>query len=543
MDFSGFKKIHEDDDKAVMRHGMGHEIVIAKAGLSHKLRKHLSNLPLHKDEGGMIEKRDPNPISQGFTNATGLSSLKPRPQNPPPGNYDEGGKVAPEVDQSQPEGTEVVPMNTQGQDNAPSYLQSNDAYSQSQANPPVNPIGAGNGLAEATAPPEQPVLPVQNIAAQRENAVNLQQSANQAQTSRDLQATQNYAKDSLKAYADLQATQNQVSKHIDDTAKAIGDSQINPNHLMQNTSVLGKIGMAIGMILAGYGTKGQGPNPALQFLNQQIDRDVEAQKMGLEKNRTLLGAFQKQYGDNQVAYNMTKLSMAQSYSNQIMQSALKNGDQKSLAEALNAKAQIQEHLMPLFQQTSAMIGLNNLNKQSQGSPQQPEDNVAQKLEYAQRSGLINKEQYTAANKDLDIAQKTKLAHESADDIMDKIHEQQSLGNRVLSPIQSKQIIASTRARLVPLIMASTPSKRLTKETINAEIDPQMEKLTSSSSTADEMRKNLHATIDAFADKPQTLNGLNHLGIQSPKYVPKEQIKTVNGVQYKRGPNGEAVPVK
>lgn len=49
--YKGFKKVAEDDLKATLRHENGHELNIAKSGLSKKQKVQLEKLPLHQAEG------------------------------------------------------------------------------------------------------------------------------------------------------------------------------------------------------------------------------------------------------------------------------------------------------------------------------------------------------------------------------------------------------------------------------------------------------------------------------------------------------------
>ena len=49
--YKGFKKISEDDSKAILEHDNGHQLSIAKSGLSKQQKHALSRLPLHQAKG------------------------------------------------------------------------------------------------------------------------------------------------------------------------------------------------------------------------------------------------------------------------------------------------------------------------------------------------------------------------------------------------------------------------------------------------------------------------------------------------------------
>lgn len=55
MNLKNLKKVHEDEHVALFRSKEGHECRVSKRGLSEKLRKELSSLPLHANEGDVIE--------------------------------------------------------------------------------------------------------------------------------------------------------------------------------------------------------------------------------------------------------------------------------------------------------------------------------------------------------------------------------------------------------------------------------------------------------------------------------------------------------
>ena len=51
MNLKNFKKVHDDNEKGVFRNDKGHEITIAKKGISKKQREELESLPIHAADG------------------------------------------------------------------------------------------------------------------------------------------------------------------------------------------------------------------------------------------------------------------------------------------------------------------------------------------------------------------------------------------------------------------------------------------------------------------------------------------------------------
>lgn len=62
--YKGFKKVNEDDSRAVLKHENGHELVIAKGGISKKQRKALDKLPIHQAEGTPTEEENQMPVPE-----------------------------------------------------------------------------------------------------------------------------------------------------------------------------------------------------------------------------------------------------------------------------------------------------------------------------------------------------------------------------------------------------------------------------------------------------------------------------------------------
>jgi hypothetical protein len=72
---------------------------------------------------------------------------------------------------------------------------------------------------------------------------------------------------------------------------------INENHYMENQGAGQKVANALGLILGGFkqGLVG-GSNPAMDFINSQIDRDINAQKARADQQNTIYGAYKNLYG-------------------------------------------------------------------------------------------------------------------------------------------------------------------------------------------------------------------------------------------------------
>jgi len=130
--------------------------------------------------------------------------------------------------------------------------------------------------------------------------------------------------------ADHQKRYAALNHEVNNTVKDIQNSKINP----KNYSTGSKVSTAIGLILGGMGGGLlHQENPALKFLNNNIDRDIEAQKQNLDKKNTVLSAYLHQTKDLTEATAMTKAFYLEKYSNDIRKAAALSKDPLAQARA------------------------------------------------------------------------------------------------------------------------------------------------------------------------------------------------------------------
>ena len=116
----------------------------------------------------------------------------------------------------------------------------------------------------------------------------------------ELETSQNHYEDNLQ----------KINNYGDAVLKAYSDQKIDPNNYYNSKSTPGKISTAIGLILGGLGGALTGQeNPALKFMNEQIDRDIEAQKMDLGRKKSLYEFNLQRLGNAQAAQNMTRINL------------------------------------------------------------------------------------------------------------------------------------------------------------------------------------------------------------------------------------------
>lgn len=102
---------------------------------------------------------------------------------------------------------------------------------------------------------------------------------------------------------------NELKGHTDDFNNYIKANPLNENAYLENKGAGSKMVTALGLILGGFGSGASGgPNMAMDFLNKQIDRNIDAQRQRADKAHTVWGAYQNLYGDQNIANNLAKVS-------------------------------------------------------------------------------------------------------------------------------------------------------------------------------------------------------------------------------------------
>lgn len=154
--------------------------------------------------------------------------------------------------------------------------------------------------------------------------VPIEQAKLQAQTQQAQQDQDNI--NALRTHADTMAQNFHAMKDID------------PKAYLNNMSAPSKVATGLGLFLGGFSVPFGGHNFAADFLNKNIDRDIDAQKTNNENQKTIWGAYNQLYGNQNIASSMAKKSMADIYSNQVDQLAATLGTPQAYANAQKLKA-------------------------------------------------------------------------------------------------------------------------------------------------------------------------------------------------------------
>lgn len=219
--------------------------------------------------------------------------------------------------------------------------------------------------------------------------------------------------------------------------KFIEDSQkIDPNRYLGNMGTGQKITTAIGLILGGMGGGlTHQENPAMKFLQTQINNDIEAQKENAGRTKTLLEANFKHFQNMRDATDMTRVMLMGVTENKLKQAAAKAQDPLAKARALQAAGQLDMQAAPILSQMAMRRSLLSGAATGQIDPSS-----------VIRMVVPEKDQQEAY-KELKEAQEQIKGKDAALQAFDQIGELNTIGNRVTSPLQTSRQVTALRDNL------------------------------------------------------------------------------------------------
>lgn len=310
MSLKNPKKVHETEDFAIFKGKDGHELKILKKGLSEKLRKELSALPLHAAEGAyaesMQEPSDPfkMPQEEQIASYPGGATKPPAPATP-----SDASAPAQAIKQLSPsqeaynKEIEATSRNKSAMFSDPESMPKEfDPYAMERAKSAMERSEkakrAGEAEKQESAKKEQArreffgMTPKTREGASQLGAAPQSRSVAPEAPSDPLEP-QVTAPVEQKPQPQQQPARSVGQSVADETtafANDVATGAIQPktySELFADKSTLGKIGSLFGMLLAGAGSGlTKQPNVLMEMMNKEIDRDLEAQKKNVENKRS-----------------------------------------------------------------------------------------------------------------------------------------------------------------------------------------------------------------------------------------------------------------
>lgn len=433
MDFSKLKKLHSDEKTTTLVHPHGHTIKVAHAKLSPEHREALQKLEKFGGDQevqmfatkGLVEEAPKTDIEQPIElNTQALES----PINVGKVDIPRTEKVPDAVD------TAITNMGLQSPMNNPlnqnvkvSDLAPNMPNTETQTEKPTN--------FEFQQPEQQqsPMAAMPDLNAGLEMQKGAYQKIGQEQA-KSFEAQQQIQQQHAQALQDLNdRTQNNFSEYQQATQpiiQAMQNNEIRPDAYYADKSTLGKVSTAIGLLLGGIGSGATGQNVALDFLNKNIDRNIDAQKANISRQHTLLGALQQRFQDSQSATLMAKTLMQEKLVSDIQQQAAKLGTATAQQQALLAIGPLQQQI----DQNKFMIARRQALLGGYGEGKVPSSMLV--------SEMVPEKHQTEAFKEVKEHEVMQQTINNVKQVMDHMAQLQKVGQRVLSPLQSKRQIDS-----------------------------------------------------------------------------------------------------
>lgn len=337
---------------------------------------------------------------------------------------------------------------------------------------------------------------------------------------------------------------NGISKEIHDARDDINNNLVSPQKYWDNHS---KIATAIGLIIGGFNPTSR-PNAALEFLNTQMNRDLESQKATLGAKESLLSHTMNMYGHLNDAVTMANVFQHDQVINDLQAAAAKQGTPMAKANAALA-------IGPLQRQQAALTSQLALNSAQRNTPQtlplihkiqalrmiNPE--MAKDLEsrYVQMPGGQERLGLTP-----DDAKVLKEQVGTVQPIMNQLDQLDSLGPSAMVPgSPSAQQAAAIRAQLIPMINENAGLKRLSE----ADIHNLSESIRDPHSFSNYIGGQARSNVLRNNILTKLLSSANvHLegGYQAPvsqQQAAQPQYKMSGGKKWMRGPDGKAIEVR
>jgi hypothetical protein len=418
--------------------------------------------------------------------------------------------------------------------------------------------------------------PIAQYAGNLAKGFNMQEAANTGmaaeagvQATREQAAIRQNIEDQQSVQQNYQQSYDTLDGERLKAVQDIRDGYISPEKYWKGDPSTGdgghsKIAAGIGMILAGFNPTNN-PNAAINFLKFQMEQNLNAQAKNLQAKDNILAHNIQQFGNVRDAANFHRVINAEMLQNQLGLAAAQSKGQMAKLNAQNAIGQIEREKAPLMMGISMNATMGRLAQQSnsQANNGNPTGAYEQGLAMMKRVGSPQAKTYEDAlipgigvSKGLtpipDAVKNQAIQYKNTNDMMNASLDfsRQYGGKNAIAmlkdPVKKAQVMAQ----------AGTIQNQLIGQIKQAQHDgvykpTEAEFLLSQiGGSPDSFLANLSSVPKIEEMQKLKQNEYNNLlgtyGIHNqslPTQQAAPQYKTVNGIKYQRGPNGQAIPVK
>lgn len=541
LDLSKFKKVDSSPTHTTLKHIDGHELHIKHSSLSPKMRGQLADLPTAMADGGEVDEAQKAPAAPEAPQAPqppvtiNVNSAPQIPEafsNPAPGAM-AAAKSAQDAPITQLSPEQVAEANksnlpygvTPESLASPAAAPADVAAQPPQGAPATSPAPT-QGMTPASADASQANYLLKGIGEQ-ESGIKQAAGAAAIQAQAEKLALAKSSQEQEAAQASYQKHVSELDQQRATVTQAIEDHKIDPSHFVDSMDNWGKVRTAIGLFLGGLGQGFiGGDNPALQMLQANINRDIEAQRANLGKKENLLSANMRQYGNLRDAQDMTRVMLNDRVSTEVKKAAANAAGPMAQAQATQLLGKLHTDNAGLVQQIGMRQALTNAGPGSL-SQQDP----AKFIKF-----VVPEHQQTAAYKELGEAQEVSKAKQNVLSAFNEIAKINTPGNRTLNPIQSRSQINAIKDPIVAGLSKDTAG-RFTEQDAKM-LDSIFPSVTDNEASIARKRQQLDVLLSKKMQYP-TLAG-NYLdvdkfqsttGDQAAKLSPQQQ----EWVKWARGP--------
>lgn len=480
---------NETQSQAIKRHADGNPANLAHGGhMHHQMNQGKNTLHFHFYDGAVV----PTPLDKEM----GAGSS---PQATPLDKYvhlDEGttsGDVAAAADDQMSDSDKLAQAAQDVQSGLDSQVP--QAAPMAQANPNVVPpeqqISAAPKALPKT-PDQQPDLLNQlNSDIQGEQNAILGGANEQAKGfAAQAQAIQSNLDQQQKANVAYQNEVDNITKQNTQLFDNVRNNIINPNQFWEDKSTGGKIAAGIALLLGGISSGLTGKsNPALDVIQNQIQRDIEAQKSNQAQAVNLYKLGLEKYRDTQAAHQYATLQANALLQGQLSKISAQTGSQTAKFNAQQAIHQIGLQNAELRSQLGLrQAAMSSMNQAPSNAPGVNPD----KLRLLTMAGVIPKDEAPTADKELGEYQKLSNSLDEVDNVFKNAHNDATYTQRISEGLPGGSLFPTVRDR----------SKKFLAET-NALLDKYTKDLTGR--VTPQSMQNLSHSIPAAGDSPDVMN--------------------------------------
>lgn len=297
------------------------------------------------------------------------------------------------------------------------------------------------------------------------------------QGQQELQSLQHQAQAQQERVNQYQKQFQELDNDRKELQSAIDEGHIDPKHYLDNMSFGGKILTTLSLMLGGFGSNGTDNNVGLKILNDNINRDIDAQKTELGKKENLLSANLRQFGNLRDATEMTRVQINDIVSNQLRQAAAQAATPMAQSAAMQAKGKLDAENAQMMGNIAMRRSL--LNSPTSGGQQRPELLIRAYIPQAQQQEYF---------KVLKSAQDTAATRDRVLQAFDEISRLNTVGETVGSLGQNRKKIDAIQKPLIGSLSKETAG-RFTEADAKF-IEAAFPSVTDTAETIAEKRRNL-----------------------------------------------------